>query len=220
MPPAVAEPLGEDGERAGRDVTIIGRGDHVLDPPDLREHQSRRRHAGTGRLILKRTGVLKPTPRMAPARRQLEASQDCSQGKILAGAINGAQDAPLGPPVRQTPACQPKPRGSEQGEHEPESASRPASRALSSVELRGGWRRSRRRCVGRDAEGGDRSLLPASRSRHGNDHRPISLAAQLLEDNVGCPSRPNDNSRGKLLNVRADSCAARHSQSARCCRWS
>ena len=37
-----AEPLGEDGERAGRDVTIFRRGDHVLDRPDLGGRQSRR----------------------------------------------------------------------------------------------------------------------------------------------------------------------------------
>ena len=40
--PDRAEPLGEDGERAGRDVPIVGRGDHVLDRPDLGGRQSRR----------------------------------------------------------------------------------------------------------------------------------------------------------------------------------
>jgi hypothetical protein len=30
-----AEPLGEDGERAGRDVSMVGRDDHFLDRPDL-----------------------------------------------------------------------------------------------------------------------------------------------------------------------------------------
>src|ERR1700722_13390847 len=33
--PDGAESLGKNGERAGRDVPIVGRGDHVLDRPDL-----------------------------------------------------------------------------------------------------------------------------------------------------------------------------------------
>src|ERR1700724_2799404 len=39
--PDRAEPLGEDGERTGRNVPIVGRGDHVLDHPDLGGCQSR-----------------------------------------------------------------------------------------------------------------------------------------------------------------------------------
>src|SRR5712691_915111 len=38
--PDLAEPLGEDGERAGWDVTIFRRGDHVLDRLDLGGRQS------------------------------------------------------------------------------------------------------------------------------------------------------------------------------------
>jgi hypothetical protein len=37
-----AEPLREDGERAGRDVTVLGRGDHVPDRLDLGGRQSTR----------------------------------------------------------------------------------------------------------------------------------------------------------------------------------
>ena len=36
------EPLGENGERAGQDVPILGRDDHVLDRPDLGRRQSGR----------------------------------------------------------------------------------------------------------------------------------------------------------------------------------
>ena len=193
----------------------MGRGDHVLDRPDLRERQARRRYAGTGRLILGRTGVLAPAPGMEPAGRQLEKSQHRSQGKILAGAIHGAQDAPLGAPVRQTRACKPKPRGSEQGEHEPEQcrelvdASPELQNFLSELRLREvrnlqthhDRRRqtepaARRRAWNAEVGGGGHvagaldempkaviiALLPAGRSRHGNDHRPISLATQLEDD--------------------------------------
>ena len=37
--PDLAAPLGEDGERAGRDVTVCRRGDHLVDHPDLRWRQ-------------------------------------------------------------------------------------------------------------------------------------------------------------------------------------
>ena len=39
--PDLAQPLGEDGEPAGRDVTIFGRGDEILDRPDTSEGVSR-----------------------------------------------------------------------------------------------------------------------------------------------------------------------------------
>jgi hypothetical protein len=40
--PSRAEPLREDGERAGRDVTVVGRGHPVLDRPDRGGRQSMR----------------------------------------------------------------------------------------------------------------------------------------------------------------------------------
>jgi hypothetical protein len=40
--PNRAEPLREDGERAGRDETVLGRGHHVLDRLDLGGRQSMR----------------------------------------------------------------------------------------------------------------------------------------------------------------------------------
>jgi hypothetical protein len=65
--PDRAESLGKNGERAGRDVPI-GRGDHGLDRPDLGGRQSRRRCAGTGRLIVQCTGLLPPAPSIEPTR--------------------------------------------------------------------------------------------------------------------------------------------------------
>ena len=59
-------------ERAGRDVTVFGRGHHVLDRPDFEWGQSMGRRVRTGRLIVKRTRVLPASPRMEPTRRQSE----------------------------------------------------------------------------------------------------------------------------------------------------
>ena len=118
--PDRAESLGEDREGAGRDVAIIGRGDHVLDRPDLGGRQSRRRYAGTGRLILERARALPLAPGMEPTGRHAEESQDRWQGKILARPIHGAQDPRLGASVRETRSCEAKPGGSEQGQREPE----------------------------------------------------------------------------------------------------
>ena len=49
--PDRAEPLRQDGERAGRDVPVLGCGHHVLNCPDLGRGQSMRRRVRTGRLI-------------------------------------------------------------------------------------------------------------------------------------------------------------------------
>src|SRR5258708_864635 len=76
--PARAEPLGEDGERAGRDVPIVGRSDHVLNRPDLGERQSRRGCAGTRGLIVERTRAFLPAPGMDPTRRHPHEPPDPS----------------------------------------------------------------------------------------------------------------------------------------------
>ena len=68
--PDRAEPLRQDGERAGRDMPVLGRGHHVLDCPDFGWGQSMGRRVRTGRLIVKRTRVLQPSPGMEPTRRQ------------------------------------------------------------------------------------------------------------------------------------------------------
>jgi excisionase family DNA binding protein len=51
------------------------------------------------------------------------------------------------------------------------------------------------------------ALLRASRGRHRNDHRLFSHAAQLLENDGERLSRRDDDSRGKVQNVRGDSSA-------------
>jgi hypothetical protein len=91
--PDRAEPLGEDGERAGRDVSIVGRDDHVPDCPDLARY-------GTDSAT--RAGIAGP------------------QRHELAGPIHGAQDPHLGASVRHALFCEAKPGGSEQGQPEPE----------------------------------------------------------------------------------------------------
>src|ERR1700676_979127 len=48
------------------------------------------------------------------------------------------------------------------------------------------------------------ALLRTARGRHGPDHRPLPPAAQLLENGGERPPR-DDNSRGKVRKVRADS---------------
>ena len=116
--PDLAEPLREDGERAGGDVPVLGRGDHVLDHPDFRWRQPMRRRAGTGRLIGKRIRVL-PSPGMEPTRRQAEEPQQRPQLDARAGPIDGAQDPHLGAAVGQPLARQREPRGPQQGQHEP-----------------------------------------------------------------------------------------------------
>jgi hypothetical protein len=55
--PDFAEPLRQDGERAGRDVPVLERGYHVLDRPDFGCGQSMGRRMRTGRLIVKCTRV-------------------------------------------------------------------------------------------------------------------------------------------------------------------
>jgi hypothetical protein len=66
--PDFAEPLRQDGERAGRDVPVLGGGHQILDPPDFEWSQSMGRRVRTGRLIVKRTRGLQPSPGMESAR--------------------------------------------------------------------------------------------------------------------------------------------------------
>jgi hypothetical protein len=79
-----------------------------------------------------------------------------------------------------------------------------ATHGSSSERPREPWRWSRRWCVGRDPEAGDRSVAEGGPSLSREDHRPFPHAAQLLEDGT-CVRRRNDNSRGEVQNVRADS---------------
>ena len=117
--PDRAEPLRQDGERAGRDVPVLERGHHVLDRPDLGWGQSMGRRVRTGRLIVKRTRVLQPSPGMEPTRRQSQEPQERPQRHTLAGPIHGAQDPDLGASVGQTLVRQRESRASKQGEGEP-----------------------------------------------------------------------------------------------------
>ena len=98
--PDPAEPLRENGERAGGDVPVLGRGDHVLDYPDFRWRQPMRRRARTGRLVVKRTRVL-PSPGMEPTRRQAEEPEKRPQRDARAGPIDGPQDPHFGAAVGQ-----------------------------------------------------------------------------------------------------------------------
>src|SRR5262245_49581418 len=86
----LAEPLRQDGERAGRDVPALGRGHHVLDRQDLGWCQSMGRPVRTGRLIVKCTGVLEPTPGMESTRRQSQGTA----GAPATGQTRG-RDPPL-----------------------------------------------------------------------------------------------------------------------------
>src|SRR5712692_4340246 len=110
--PDRAEPLGEHGERAGRNVPVCGRGDHVLNRLDLGRRQSIRCCAGTAGPIVKRTRVLSPAPGMEPAWRHTQEAQDSLQREVLAGPIHGAQDPRLGASVPQTLSSEAKPGGS------------------------------------------------------------------------------------------------------------
>src|SRR5215472_12094430 len=100
--PDLAEPLGQDGEPAGRDVTIFRRGDQVLDRPDLCGRQSRRGCARTGRLIIEHTRGPLAAPGMKPTRRDTQEPQERSQREVLAGPIHSAQDSQLVASLRQT----------------------------------------------------------------------------------------------------------------------
>ena len=69
-----------------RDVTIFGRGDQVLD----RGHQSRRRYARTGRLIVEHTRTLAAAPGMKPTRRDTQEPRERSQREVLGAHPRGA----------------------------------------------------------------------------------------------------------------------------------
>jgi hypothetical protein len=88
--PDRAEPLRQDGERAGWDVPVLDRGHHALDRQDLAWSQTMGRRARTGRLIVKRTCVLKPLPRMEATRGQSREPQECPQRYKITGPIHGS----------------------------------------------------------------------------------------------------------------------------------
>ena len=67
--PDRAEPLGQDRQRPGGHVTVLGGRHHVLDHPDLRWRQSMRGGARTGRLIVECTRGAPASPRVEPTRR-------------------------------------------------------------------------------------------------------------------------------------------------------
>jgi hypothetical protein len=57
------------------------------------------RHVRAGRLIVKRTPVLQPSPGMEATRGQSQEPQECSQRHKRTGAIHGAQDPDFGASV-------------------------------------------------------------------------------------------------------------------------
>jgi hypothetical protein len=59
------------------------------------------RRVRTGRLIVKRTRVLQPSPGMEPTRRQSQEPQERPQGNKLSGTIHRSQDPGLGVSVGQ-----------------------------------------------------------------------------------------------------------------------
>jgi len=117
--PDLAEPLRQDGERAGRDVPVFGRGHHVLDRPDFGWGESMGRPERTGRLVVKRTRVLQPLPGMEPTRRHAQEPQERPHRHKRSGPIHGEQDPDLGASVWQTLVRQCESGASEQGEGEP-----------------------------------------------------------------------------------------------------
>ena len=89
------------------------------------------------------------------------------------------------------------------------SAPRPASHAPLSEGCRGPWRRSCLRCVGRGAEGGGRSAVAGVPCSVWKRSSAASSPRSTLRGRSGAsPSRRDDNSRGKVQNVRGDSSAA------------
>jgi hypothetical protein len=89
--PDLAEPLRQDGKRAGRDVPVLTRSHHVLDRPDLEWGQSMGRRVRTGRLVVERTRVLQPSLGMESTRGQSQEPQERPQRNELAGALQGSQ---------------------------------------------------------------------------------------------------------------------------------
>jgi len=117
--PHFAERLRKDGERAGRDVPVLERGHHVLDRQDLAWSQSMGRRVRAGRLIVQRTRVLKPSPRMEATRGQSQEPQECPQRHKVTGTIHGPQDPDFVASVGQTLVRQGESGASKQGESEP-----------------------------------------------------------------------------------------------------
>src|SRR5262245_45647684 len=73
----------------------------------------------TGRLVIKRTGVLQPSPRMEPRRRQSQEPQDRRQRHERTRTIDGSQDPDFSASVGQALMRQGESRGSKQGKGEP-----------------------------------------------------------------------------------------------------
>ena len=70
-------------------------------------------------LIVKRTGVLQPSPGMEPTRRQSQEPQQHPQQNKCTGTIHGSQDPDFGTSVWQTRVRRRESRASKQGESEP-----------------------------------------------------------------------------------------------------
>src|SRR5262249_21143884 len=117
--PDLTDALRQNGERAGRDVPVLGRGYHVFDRQHLAWSQTKRRRARTGQLIVKRTCVFEPSPGMEPTRGQSQETQECTQRYKRSGAIHGSQDPHFGASVRQTRVRQRESRASKKGQREP-----------------------------------------------------------------------------------------------------
>ena len=78
-------------------------GHHILDCPNLGWGQSMRRRVRTGRLVVKRTRVLPPSPGVEPTRRQTQEPKDRAQRETLVRSLHGAED-PAAWRVRQAGA--------------------------------------------------------------------------------------------------------------------
>jgi hypothetical protein len=190
-----------------------------MDRPDLGGRQSRRRCAGTGRLIVERTRALLAAPDMETTRRHSQEPQHPRPSSRRS-------------PVRRNPDVRNRASASRSSALSLRTCRRSLQDLRSELRLRkvrtiqtdhGRRRRAqpatRRRA--RDAEvRGDGhvagaldeipksvvvALLRTGRGRHGPDHRPFAHAAQLARGRWGSVRRRDDNSRGQVQNVRGDS---------------
>ena len=90
-----AQPLSEEGEPPGRDVTEVGRGHHLPDGRDLvgRQPGGRRRRAGG--LVVEEASPLGLTPGAEPGGGQTDDCEDAAQAEHALGTMDGAEQPGL-----------------------------------------------------------------------------------------------------------------------------
>ena len=120
----LGETLGEDRERAGRDVTVLLRGDHLFDDSHLLGRELMRGRAWTGGNVVESAALL-ALSRVIARRGKPQDAPSGADREVFAGSLNGTKEEILARAVSDSRAGESDAGDSEQDDDQPEDGGTP-----------------------------------------------------------------------------------------------